>query len=113
LQEKARQFGNECSRFEILRAGETDAKQTEVLDVSHIAARFGAAAASKTWANGNNPLTFNFAQTTNNQSALTVGETTAATGTGDIQLNVQTLSTSTAQRLSPGVTHWCIGTTVV
>ncbi len=58
--------------------------------------KIAAAAAGKTWANGNFPLTLNFAQTTNSQSGLTVGETTAATGTSDIELNVQTLSSSTA-----------------
>ena len=58
--------------------------------------KIAAAAAGKTWANGNFPLTLNFAQTTNSQSGLTVGETTAAAGTSDIELNVQTLSSSTA-----------------
>jgi hypothetical protein len=55
-----------------------------------------AAAGSNTIANGNNPQIWNWAQTTNSQSAFTFGETTAATGTGDIELNVQTLASSTA-----------------
>jgi hypothetical protein len=55
-----------------------------------------AASASNTLANGNNPQVWNWAQTTNSQSAFTFGETTAATGTGDIEFNVQTLASSTA-----------------
>jgi hypothetical protein len=55
-----------------------------------------AASAANTLANGNWPQVWNWAQTTVSQSAFTFGETSAATGSGDIELNVQTLSASTA-----------------
>lgn len=55
-----------------------------------------AATASNTIANGNFPQVWNFAQTTNSQTAFAFGETTAATGTSDIELAVSTLTTSTA-----------------
>jgi hypothetical protein len=55
-----------------------------------------AATGSNTLANGNNPQVWNWAQTSASQSAFTFGETTAATGSGDIELNVKTLNTSTA-----------------
>lgn len=62
-----------------------------------------AATGSNTIANGNNPQTWNWAQTTDAQDALTLGETTAATGGtltnalgNQALLNVATLSGSTA-----------------
>lgn len=55
-----------------------------------------AATASNTIANGNNPQTWNWAQTTGSQTAFKFGETTAATGTGDLELAVTTLAGSTA-----------------
>jgi|HubBroStandDraft_4_1064222.scaffolds.fasta_scaffold00021_58 hypothetical protein len=45
---------------------------------------------------GNLPVTLNFAQTTNSQAAFTVGETTAATGTTDVEAQISTLTTSTS-----------------
>jgi hypothetical protein len=59
-----------------------------------------AATGSNTIASGNNPQVWNWAQTTNNQTAFTYGETTAATGTGDIGVAVKTLAGSTAIPLS-------------
>ena len=55
-----------------------------------------AAAGSNTIANGNNPQVWNWAQTTNSQTAFTFGETTAATGTSDVEHQITTLTTSTA-----------------
>lgn len=60
----------------------------------------GALAASTTLVNGNNPLTLNFAQTTNSQSSVTIGETTAATGTSDNVLTLSALANSTATVLN-------------
>lgn len=59
-----------------------------------------AAVASNTIANGNNPQTWNWAQTTNSQTGITFGETTAATGTSDIGVQVKTITGSTAIPLS-------------
>lgn len=59
-----------------------------------------AATASATIANGNNPIVWNWAQTTNSQTAFTFGETTAATGTTDKLLALTTLSGSTAVPLT-------------
>lgn len=52
--------------------------------------------ATKTFADGNFQLAFNCAMTTVSQACLSFGETTAATGAGDIGVNIQTLNTSTA-----------------
>ena len=54
-----------------------------------------AAGASNTIANGNNPQEWNFAQTTNSQAAFTFGDTSAATGTGDILVDLVTAASST------------------
>lgn len=59
-----------------------------------------AATAANTLANGNNPQAWNFAQTTGSQAALTLGETTAASGTGDIELSLSTAPGSTAVPLN-------------
>jgi hypothetical protein len=48
------------------------------------------AAASNTLSNGNNPQTWNWAQTTNSQSGITFGETSAATGTSDSVVTAST-----------------------
>lgn len=59
-----------------------------------------ALAASKTWANGNNTLTVNSAQTTAGQVATTFGETTAATSTGTpYNVEIKTLIGSTSTPL--------------
>lgn len=56
-----------------------------------------AAAGANTIASGNNGAqVWNWAQTTASQTAFTLGETTAATGSGDIELAVKTLAGSTA-----------------
>ena len=55
-----------------------------------------AASTNATIANGNNPIVWNWAQTTNSQTAFTFGETSAATGTSDIELAVTTATGSTA-----------------
>src|SRR5580700_975006 len=55
-----------------------------------------AAISSNTLANGNFPQQWNWFQTTGSQSAITFGETSAATGSGDIEVNIRTLSGSTA-----------------
>lgn len=52
--------------------------------------------AGKTFVDGNFPLVFNSATTTNSQAAFTFGETSAATGTSDILVQLSTLSGSTA-----------------
>lgn len=62
--------------------------------------QLGAAGASSTLPNGNFPLVWNYAQTTNSQSAITFGETTAATGTSDTQVTISTLANSTASLLT-------------
>jgi fibronectin-binding autotransporter adhesin len=49
-----------------------------------------------TLANGNNPLTLNCAQTTGSQACVTFGETTAASGSSDVELQLTTLTTTTA-----------------
>jgi hypothetical protein len=60
-----------------------------------------AATATNTIANGNfGAQIWNWAQTSNSQTAFTFGETTAATGTSDIELAVKTLAGSTAIPLS-------------
>ena len=59
-----------------------------------------AAAASNTIANGNYPQVWNWAQTTAAQAALTLGETTASTGTGNIMLAIGTLTHSSTIPLS-------------
>jgi len=51
---------------------------------------------SKTFALGNNPVVFNSATTTNSQTAVTVGETSAATGTTDVLFGLSTATGSTA-----------------
>lgn len=59
-----------------------------------------AASAGNTIANGDNAQVWNWALTTASKSALTFGETTAATSTGTPYLvNIQTLATSTANPL--------------
>jgi hypothetical protein len=56
-----------------------------------------AATGANTIANGNNGAqVWNWAQTTASQTAFTFGETTAATGAGDIELAVTTIAGSTA-----------------
>ena len=52
--------------------------------------------ATKTFADANYPLVFNSATTTGSQAAFTTGETTAASGSGDVEAQVSTLTTSTA-----------------
>src|SRR6202012_4263112 len=47
-------------------------------------------------ASGNNPQTWNWAQTTASQYAMTFGETTAKTGSGGGEVLVQTAAGSTA-----------------
>lgn len=60
-----------------------------------------ALAASKTIANGNNAWTVNSAQTSNNQSAVTFGETSAATGgTGNSEVTISTLANSASTPLT-------------
>jgi hypothetical protein len=60
-----------------------------------------AATATNTIANGNfGAQIWNWAQTSNSQTAFTFGETTAATGTNDLELVVKTLAGSTAIPLS-------------
>jgi hypothetical protein len=59
-----------------------------------------AATASATLANGNSPLTWNWAQTTASQSGITFGETSAATGAGDNEVKISTQSNSTATPLN-------------
>lgn len=55
------------------------------------------ATATNTIANGNfGGQVWNFAQTTNSQTAFTVGETTAATGSSDLEMAIITLAGSTA-----------------
>jgi hypothetical protein len=54
------------------------------------------ATGANTLANGNNPQTWNWAQTTGSQAAMTFGETTAASGSSDVELQVSTLTTTTA-----------------
>ena len=51
---------------------------------------------TKTFLLGNNPLLFNTATTTNSQNAVTFGETTAATGTSDVLVQLLTATGSTA-----------------
>ena len=52
-------------------------------------------------ADGNNPLTINSAQTSNNQSAINFGETTAATGgTGNNEVSLSTLANSASTVLN-------------
>jgi len=60
-----------------------------------------AASGANTIANANNGAqVWNWAQTTNSQTAFTFGETTAATGTSDLELVVKTIAGSTAIPLS-------------
>ena len=59
-----------------------------------------AATTSNTIANGNNPQVWNWAQTTNSQTAFTFGETSAATGTSDNSVAINTLSGSLGTPLS-------------
>ena len=66
-----------------------------------------AALATNTIANGNFAQVWNWAQTSASQAAMTLGETTASSGSGDIILNLPTLSGSTATNLNmtqPGIT---------
>jgi hypothetical protein len=56
----------------------------------------GSAAASKTFADGNYTLAFNSATTTGSQTAVSFGETSAASGSGDIEVGISTSSGSTA-----------------
>jgi hypothetical protein len=58
------------------------------------------ATASNAIANGNSPQTWNWAQTTASQSGLTLGETSAATGTGDNEVKISTQGNSTATPLN-------------
>jgi hypothetical protein len=61
-----------------------------------------------TFANMNLPLVFNWAQTTPSQSAITFGEATAPTSSGNIEVNIQTAATSTTlpiQITASGVTN--------
>jgi len=53
-------------------------------------------AASKTFADGNFTLAHNAATTTNSQTAIAFGETTAATGTSDVEVGISTAAGSTA-----------------
>lgn len=55
--------------------------------------------ASVTLAQGNFPTIINCAQTTGSQACGTFGETTAATASGDVELQITTLTTSTAPAL--------------
>lgn len=59
-----------------------------------------AATQASTLANGNSPITWNWAQTTGSQTGLTLGETTAAVGSSDGVLGLVTLSGSTATPLT-------------
>ena len=60
-----------------------------------------AATGANTIANGNNGAqVWNWAQTTNNQTAFTFGETSAATGSGDQEVLISTLAGSTAPPLT-------------
>ena len=59
-----------------------------------------AATTSNTAANGNNPQVWNWAQTTNSQTAFSIGETTAATGTSDQEVAISTAAGSTAVPLT-------------
>ena len=60
-----------------------------------------AATGANTIPNGNNGAqVWNWAQTTGSQTAFTFGETTAATGTSDLELAVKTLTGSTAVPLT-------------
>jgi hypothetical protein len=58
------------------------------------------ASASNTLANGNNPQVWGFAQTTNTQTAFLWNDTSAATGTGDVLVGIQTAANSTETGLS-------------
>lgn len=56
-----------------------------------------AATASNTLTNGNNGAQiWNWAQTTSSQTAFTFGETTAATGTSDLEVSIKTIAGSTS-----------------
>ena len=59
-----------------------------------------AAAAANTLANGNNPQTWNFAQTTNSQTGFSFGDTSAATGSSDILVGLSTATNSTETPLN-------------
>lgn len=59
-----------------------------------------AATGTNTIANGNNAQVWNWAQTTNTQSAMIFGETSAATGTTDNEVTVSTAAGSTATPLN-------------
>ncbi len=74
------------------------------ISVSSVAlSSVAAATGANTIANGNHGAqVWNWAQTSNSQTAFTFGETTAATGTGDIELAVSTLAGSTSIPLSVG-----------
>lgn len=54
-----------------------------------------AASGTNTLANGNNPQTWNWAQTTASQTAFTFGETTTPTTAGNVALGVTTLTGTT------------------
>ena len=55
-----------------------------------------AATTSNTIASGNNPITWNWQQTTNTQTAFTFGETSASTGTNDHIVDIKTVAGSSA-----------------
>ncbi len=59
-----------------------------------------AASTNATIANANNPIVWNWAQTSNSQAAFTFGETSAATGTSDQEVVVSTATGSTAVPLT-------------
>ncbi len=59
-----------------------------------------AAAAANTIANGNNPQTWNWSQTTAAQTAMAFGEGAAATGAGSRLVSASTLANSTATPLT-------------
>jgi len=56
----------------------------------------GNPAAAKTFADANYALVFNSATSTGSQAAFTTGETTAASGSGDVEHQITTLTGSTA-----------------
>jgi hypothetical protein len=58
------------------------------------------AAASSTIGNSNFPLTWNWAQTTASQTAMSFGESSAATGANDVLVGISTQSGSTATPLN-------------
>lgn len=80
-----------CSSSTFLRGDGACAAASTSSALSAITAATG----TNTIANGNNPQVWNFAQTTNTQTAFAFGDTSAATGTSDILLGVTTAAAST------------------